>query len=65
MTPAKRSAQSLGRNVRPERVTPWMKTSLLDELLAIVGSGWEKAVPYERVDVLSLWLLHRTKLYLI
>ena len=37
MTPARRSAQSLGRKVLPSRVMPWMKTSL--EEGATIGFG--------------------------
>jgi hypothetical protein len=41
MTPASRSAQSLGLKVRPSKVMPWMKTSLalfetIDQRLYVV-----------------------------
>ncbi|GAC1601105.1 MAG: hypothetical protein NVS3B2_03810 [Ramlibacter sp.] len=62
MTPASRSAQSLGRKVLPSRVMPWMKTSLasLETIRGGVSSvrqhpGWPVAAVHKYCIFYKTW----------
>jgi hypothetical protein len=49
MTPHKRSAQSLGRNVRPSLVIPWIKNSLAGAALCLSESAMSDAGSVEGI----------------